>query len=134
MGQQEKDFHVGLMRDDYAPTVESARNHFDIRERYTEASIREAVRAMRESPEERAEYANRLRQAFWVCRQTRHVEPVPESFESAVDLITEYVQLMDAAGWTGENLRSYLECLSHGCTCPGCDLANGERFVRGDWL
>lgn len=135
--EQERDFHVGLMRHNYIGVADRARQEFDLCEEMGEAEFRALVAHVRLSESYRREVADRLRRDFWIVRNTRRVDVPPcerpDSFDHAVDRITGWVQVLDAAGFGGEALRAYVECLAHGCTCQGCDLARGERFVKGEW-
>lgn len=81
------------------------------------------------SPAFRVKLFGALRGAAWRIRATHSYGSRKGRIE-AIQTFAEGVQLLAAAGMPLASIREFVDCLTHDCTCDGCDLINGERFDR----
>ena len=90
------------------------------------------VDAFRRLPDLRALAVAQMRCASWWMRYSRlaATERGTEAFRRFV----EWRHVIEASGCPKRDVDALVGCLIHACTCDGCDLANGARMVRGEWL
>lgn len=88
---------------------------------------REVVEALKASREARGVLFRRMRTAWWALRNGSKKKScyAPRAVE-----VMQSLQFLELAGFSRRDLRALVECMSHGCTCDGCDLLDGRRFDR----
>jgi hypothetical protein len=70
-----------------------------------------------------------VREAWWQIRN-RPGRPTGFKLLEAVHFIQSACGLFRWAGVEEHDLVMFNQCLSHGCTCDGCDLLDGARLER----
>jgi len=90
------------------------------------------VQAFIERADVRAFAVAEMRCAAWWIRYSRFSRE--EAGMRAYGCFVEWRQVIEASGCPRGDVEALVGCLLHACTCDGCDLASGERMVRGGWL
>lgn len=90
------------------------------------------VEMFRDRPEVRAFAVAEMRTAAWWIRYSRFSGT--DSGMKAFVVFVEWKQVIEASGCPPADVEALVGCLMHACTCDGCDLANGARMTRGDWI
>lgn len=133
-GGQVRDFHIGLMESYPSVRAYMRAEYGDVEACFDSVEgFAQCVVELRGSGDNRGELAQELREVCWKIRNAREFPDV-EARSDALVVCAQLLQLMGAAGFPEKDLRATVECLSHACTCDGCDLADGRRFAEGAWL
>jgi hypothetical protein len=70
------------------------------------------------------------RHAAWVIRAHRSSGVGPDQRVEAMKLFGVVVQWLYLAKFPERDVLALIKCVTHDCTCGGCDLVNGERLHR----
>lgn len=138
MRERERDFHLESPRRhrggwlEVMNRVQTGSGSFDVVSYFGAELAADVVAVLRSSFAARQDLIQQMRHAKWVMRNTTITPSVSAAREKLIVdsamFICSGVQFMRMAGAEEEDLLALVGCLGHGCTCDGCDLADGSRF------